>query len=240
MESPAVTELKTIARDLRALARVEKAAFLQRYFKTGPGEYGEGDKFLGITVPELRRLARTHRDAGFPVLRGLLRSEWHEERTLALLILAARYAKAPAAERQRIFDFYLSHTSHINNWDLVDCSAEYIVGAHLDARDISLLEKLARSPSLWERRIAILSTRRWIKEGEFGPALEIARMLLRDPHDLIHKASGWMLREIADRDRRVAEDFLAKHTVSMPRTMLRYAIEKFPEPLRMKYLRRGE
>ena len=226
-------------RDLRDLSNPDKAAFLQRYFKTSPGEYGAGDRFLGIAVPELRRLARAHRDAGLPGLRELLRSKWHEDRTLALLILAGRYKKASEVERQEIFDLYLSHTAFINNWDLVDCSAEYIVGAHLDAGDIRLLRKLAASRSVWERRIAMLSTRRWIKEGEFEPALEIARLLLHDPHDLIHKASGWMLREVADRDRRVAEDFLARHLAEMPRTTLRYAIEKFPEASRRRYLRKS-
>jgi len=186
----------------------------------------------------LRRLARAHRDSSLSVLRSLLRSKWHEERALALMILASRYGKAAKDERGRIFDLYLAHTGHIDNWDLVDCSAEYVVGAHLDASDLALLRRLARSRSLWERRIAIISTRRWIKEGRFAPTLEIARMLLADPHDLIHKASGWMLREVADRDRRVAEAFISQHLAVMPRTMLRYAIEKFPEPLRQRYLRR--
>lgn len=229
----------TIRRDLRALADAKKAASVRRYFKTGPGEYGEGDEFLGIAVPDLRRLARSHRGASLPALRSLLKSRWHEERALALLILAGRYAGAGDDERGKIFELYLGHTAYINNWDLVDCSAEHVVGAHLDAADIALLRRLARSPSLWERRIAILSTRRWIKEGNFAPTLEIARTLLADPHDLIHKASGWMLREVADRDRRVAEAFLARHLGEMPRTMLRYAIEKFPEGSRRRYLRRG-
>jgi len=154
------------------------------------------------------------------------------------MILAGGYRKASGDERGKIFDMYLAHTSHIDNWDLVDCSAEYVVGAHLDASDLRLLEKLARSTSLWERRIAIISTRRWIKEGDFAPTLAIARLLLRDPHDLIHKASGWMLREVADRDRRVAQGFLDEHVQEMPRTMLRYAIEKFPGVLRKRYLRR--
>jgi 3-methyladenine DNA glycosylase AlkD len=227
-----------IHRDLCALADPGKAAFLQRYFKTGPGEYGEGDRFLGIAVPDLRRLARTYRESSLPEIRALLRSKWHEERALALMILAGRYRKASQEERGEIFDLYLAHTSRIDNWDLVDCSAEYVVGAHLDASDLRLLEKLARSTSLWERRIAIISTRRWIKEGKFAPTLAIARLLLRDPHDLIHKATGWMLREVADRDGRVAQGFLDEHVQEMPRTMLRYAIEKFPEGLRKNYLRR--
>ena len=234
---PAPQLTKDVHRELQRLANPEKASFLQRYFKTGPGEYGEGDKFLGITVPALRRLARSHRATTLADLESMLRSKWHEERALALMILADRARKASQDDRQALFDLYLSHTTHINNWDLVDCSAEYIVGLHLDAADWSLLRKLAKSSSLWERRIAIISTRRWIKEGKFEPTLEIAAMLLDDAHDLIHKASGWMLREVADRDRATAEKFLRKHLARMPRTMLRYAIEKFPEPLRQRYLR---
>ena len=226
-----------IRRELRALADPEDAKGMQRYFKTGPGEYGEGDRFLGVSVPALRRLARAHRDATLAAIRSLLRSKWHEERALALLILVERYRRADQGGREEIFRLYLSHTRHINNWDLVDCSAEYVVGAHLDSDDIALLAKLAKSASVWERRIAILSTRRWIKEGTFGPALTIAKMLLDDTHDLIHKASGWMLREVADRNRASAEAFLRRHSGKMPRTMLRYAIEKYPEALRQRYLR---
>jgi 3-methyladenine DNA glycosylase AlkD len=227
----------TLSRELRALADPARAAGAQRYFKTGPGEYGEGDRFLGVTVPQIRRLARAHRSAKLPALRKLLRSKWHEERTLALIILANAYPKASATERNAIFDFYLSHTAHINNWDLVDCSADRIVGAHLDAGDWRLLTRLARSRSVWERRIAVIASRRWIREGNFAPTLELARMLLSDSHDLIHKATGWMLRDVADRDRRAAEAFLAEHLDRMPRTMLRYAIEKFPEALRKRYLK---
>ena len=229
--------LADVRRELKALANPEKAAFVQGYFKTGPGEYGEGDKFLGIAVPDLRRLSRTHRATKLADLKSMLRSKWHEERALALMILAQRARRAEVDERQAIFDLYLSHTAHINNWDLVDCSAEDVVGRHLDAKDWRLLRKLAKSHSLWERRIAIIATRRWIREREFAPVLEIAEMLLDDEHDLIHKASGWMLREVADRNRATAEIFLRKHLARMPRTMLRSAIEKFPEPLRQRYLR---
>lgn len=227
----------TVRQELQALADPEKAAFVQRYFKTGPGEYGEGDKFLGIAVPELRRIARKHRATSLASLRSMLRSKWHEERAVALMIMAERARKASDDERKAMFDLYLSHTAHINNWDLVDCSAEYVVGLHLDAADWGLLRKLAKSRSLWERRIAIISTRRWIKVGTFAPTLEIAEMLLDDRHDLIHKASGWMLREVADGDRAVVEAFLRNHLARMPRTMLRYTIEKFPESLRRRYLR---
>lgn len=227
-----------IRRELHDLADPGKAAFLQRYFKTGPGEYGEGDRFLGIKVPDLRRIARAHRDAALPVLQALLRSKWHEERALALMIMATRAPKAAPEDRQALFDLYLAHTAFIDNWDLVDCSAEFVVGAHLDATDWRLLKKLARSDSLWERRIAILSTRRWIRVRDFAPTFEIARTLLGDPHDLIHKACGWMLREVGDRDRQALEAFLDEHLDRMPRTMLRYAIEKFPESRRRGYLRR--
>lgn len=236
-KEPTPKPVAAIRRELRALADPEKGAFLQRYFKTGPGEYGDGDRFLGITVPKLRRLARSHRATKLTDLQSMLRSKWHEERALALMILADRARKAGEDERQAMFDLYLSHTAFINNWDLVDCSAEYVVGLHLDSAGWGLLRKLAKSPSPWERRIAIISTRRWIKEGKFGPTLEIAALLLDDRHDLIHKASGWMLREVADRDRASAEAFLRKHLARMPRTMLRYAIEKFPEALRQRYLR---
>lgn len=228
--------LTAIRRELRGLADPDNAKAMQRYFKTGPGEYGEGDKFFGIAVPDLRRLARAHRDSTIAGRRSLLRSKWHEERVLALLILVERYRRASEAEREEIFRFYLAHTRYINNWDLVDCSAEYVVGAHLDSSNVELLTKLAQSGSVWERRIAIISTRRWIKEGTFGPTLQIAQMLLGDRHDLIHKACGWMLREVADRDRARAEAFLRQHCKTMPRTMLRYAIEKFPQALRQKYL----
>ena len=236
-EGQLAMSVAAIRRELRAVADPGDARGMQRYFKTGPGEYGEGDKFLGISVPDLRRLARAHRDSTLADVRALLRSKWHEERALALLILVERYRRADEAEREKIFKLYLSHTAFINNWDLVDCSAEYVVGVHLD--DYKLLTRLAKSESLWERRIAIISTRRWIKEGAFGPTLEIARMLLVDRHDLIHKATGWMLREVADRDRATAEAFLGKHCKTMPRTMLRYAIEKFPPALRKFYMAKG-
>lgn len=229
--------ITALRRELRALADPEDAKFMQGYFKTGPGEYAEGDKFLGISVPDLRRFARAHRDSPLADVRSLLRSKWHEERALALLILVERYRRADDAGREDIFKLYLSHTACINNWDLVDCSAEYVVGAHLDSEGIELLAKLAKSASVWERRIAIISTRRWIKEGTFGPTLLIAKMLLNDSHDLIHKATGWMLREVGDRNRASAEAFIRKHLKEMPRTMLRYAIEKYPEALRQRYLR---
>lgn len=207
-----------------------------RFFKTAPGQYGEGDKFLGIRVPVIRQMASKHRDLPLAEVFALLKSPWHEERQLALFILVRRYAKGDSAERERIYARYLKSTKLINNWDLVDCSAEHIVGPHLPKGDRALLATLAASKSLWERRIAMLSTFHYIKRRDFDDALRIAKILLNDSHDLIHKAVGWMLREIGNRDRTVEEAFLNKHAAKMPRTMLRYAIEKFPERLRRQYL----
>jgi 3-methyladenine DNA glycosylase AlkD len=226
----------TVRRELRALADPARAALLQRYFKTGPGEYGAGDKFLGLTVPAVRKLARAHRALPLADVRALLRSRWHEERLLALLVLVDRYARGTPAEREAIYRLYLGSTRYIDNWDLVDVSAKDIVGPHVDPRDIAVLERLARSRSVWERRIAVLSTFRWIAQGTCAPSLRIARMLRDDPHDLIHKAVGWMLREVGNRDPAAAERFLRDHQRLMPRTMLRYAIEKLPERRRREYL----
>lgn len=224
---------------LRHLADPERARALQGYFKTGEGEYGEGDRFLGLTVPTLRRLARSFQTLPLSDLRALLESEWHEARLLALLILVRQYQRGPADERSRIFRAYLSHRARVNNWDLVDQSAPGIVGAHLAGRPRSLLDRLARSKSVWDRRIAIISTAWFIRLGEFDDTLRIAAALVGDRHDLIHKAVGWMLREVGLRDRAVEERFLDRHAPTMPRTMLRYAVEKFPEPLRQKYLKMG-
>jgi 3-methyladenine DNA glycosylase AlkD len=226
-----------LRRELRALADARDAAFLQRFFKTAPGEYGAGDRFLGVRVPVLRRLAREYRDLPAAQALALLRSRWHEERLLALFLLVAQYRRGGAAERAAIARAYLAHTRWINNWDLVDASAGPILGAELYPRRVSVLERLARSKSLWERRIAIMATSYWIREREFGPTLRIARMLLDDPHDLVHKAVGWMLREVGWRDRRREEAFLRRHGRRMPRTMLRYAIERFPARQRRRYLR---
>jgi len=262
----------------------DRAAILQRFFKTGPGEYTEGDKFLGLTVPQLRALAKRYRGLPLRDTSRLLRSPIHEERLLALLLLVQAYrdedrvvaaflrnaehsskpkdtalhrsAATMARKRQRqIYDLYLRSTKFINNWDLVDCSAEHIVGAFLCShaalpacgRDTAKsrqrgdraprLQRLARSESLWERRIAVLATFHFIKHGEFAPTLRIARLLLRDEHDLIHKAVGWMLREVGKRDVAVEEAFLRRHYRQMPRTMLRYAIERLPERRRRCYLK---
>ena len=230
------TTLGDLRRDVRAEADAEDAVNLQRFFKTGPGQYGEGDRFLGLRVPALRRLARTYRSLPASDALVLLQSEWHEERLLGLLLLVGLYKRGQATDRQAIYDAYLGHTRHINNWDLVDASAEHIVGPHVSLDNLDVLDRLARSPDLWERRIAMISTFHWIKLGEFAPALRIANQLVNDRHDLIHKAVGWMLREIGKRDRAAEERFLRKHYRTMPRTALRYAIEHFPESQRRRYL----
>lgn len=228
--------LGALRRDVKAAASPEDALHLQRFFKTGPGQYGEGDRFLGIRVPALRGLARTYRALPASDALTLLQSKWHEERLLGLLLLVGLYQRGQPADKQGIYDAYLGHTRHINNWDLVDASAEHIVGPHVGVDDVTVLERLAKSPDLWERRIAMVATYYWIKRGEFAPALRIAALLLSDQHDLIHKAVGWMLREIGKRDRAVEVAFLGKYYKTMPRTALRYAIEHFPERQRQQYL----
>jgi len=227
----------TIRARLRPLADPRIAGHAQRFFKTGPGDYGHGDRFLGIRVPVLRKLARELRAAPLAAALVLLRSPFHEERLVALFILVDRYGRGTAAERQRIYEGYLKHVpKHVNNWDLVDSSAHYIVGAQLADRDRGVLYELARSPHLWSRRVAIIATFWFIKRGSFDDTLAIAELLLDDREDLIHKATGWMLREVGNRDRAVAERFLRRHCRRMPRTMLRYAIEKLPERTRRAYL----
>jgi 3-methyladenine DNA glycosylase AlkD len=228
--------LAMLRAELYALADPADAIHLQRFFKTAPGEYGAGDKFLGLRVPALRKLVRDYRQLNDADALEMLASSWHEERLLALMLLVDGYDRGDESRRERIHRAYLEHTRYINNWDLVDASAEHIVGPHLKAQEIALLEKLARSDDIWERRIAIISTFHFIKRNEFAPTLKIARLLLEDSHDLIHKAVGWMLREVGKRDREVEDAFLKKHYKTMPRTMLRYAIERHPETLRKRYL----
>jgi 3-methyladenine DNA glycosylase AlkD len=222
--------------ELHARADADDARFLQRYFKTGPGEYGAGDRFLGIRVPVLRRLARQYDAMSLAEVRRLLRSPFHEARLLALLILARAYDRGDDATRQRVYELYLASTDHINSWDLVDVSAAGIVGRHLATRDRAPLVRLAGSSALWERRIAIVATHHFIRAGDHATTLHIAELLLDDRHDLIHKAVGWMLREVAKRDQPRAETFLRTHLARMPRTTLRYAIERFPAELRLRYL----
>ena len=236
MATPKPSTLRAARRDLRAEADATDAVNLQRFFKTGSGEYGEGDRFLGVRVPALRRLTRTHRSLSVEDTITLLASKWHEERLLALLLLVGHYRSADPAGKQRIYEAYLANTRSINNWDLVDASAPYIVGPHAQPNDHHLLDRLAASPDVWERRIAMLATFHWIRQREFRPALRVADRLVSDRHDLIHKAVGWMLREIGNRDGKAEREFLRAHCRTMPRTMLRYAIEKFPEPERRRYL----
>jgi 3-methyladenine DNA glycosylase AlkD len=212
------------------------AKTLQWYFKTGKGDYGEGDKFLGIKVPQIRQIAKANKDLTIPEIQRALDSKFHEERLCALLILVHKYAIGNDETREDIFRFYLANTKKINNWDLVDLSAPKITGKHLLKRNRKILLKLARSENLWERRISILTTFEFIREKQFADSLKIAKLLLNDDHDLIHKAVGWMLREIGKRSRETEEKFLKAHYKKMPRTMLRYAIEKFPEKKRLVYL----
>ena len=229
--------LGALRRELRAEADANDAIHLQRFFKTGPGQYGEGDKFLGVRVPALRRLVRAYQDLPVDDAIALVQSKWHEERLLGLLLLVALYQRGEDDRKQAVYDAYLAHTRHINNWDLVDASAEHIVGPHVAPDRIDVLERLAMSPDLWERRIAMLATFHWIKQGDFAPALRVATLLLNDRHDLIHKAVGWMLREIGKRDLAVEEEFLRTHLQAMPRTTLRYAIERMAPSRRKEYLK---
>ncbi|MDP8236286.1 MAG: DNA alkylation repair protein [Candidatus Erginobacter occultus] len=222
---------------LRKLGDPARARVSRRFFKTGPGEYGEGDIFVGVPVPRLRKLAQAYRDLPLPEITRLLKSPLHEARLLALLILVARYRAGDGPSRERIYTLYLENTRRINSWDLVDSSAEQIIGAHLRGRGRSPLYSLARSSLLWERRIAIMATFHFIRRGEFEETMRVAEILLADPEALVRKAVGWMLREVGNRDRTVEEKFLKPRYQKMDRTMLRSAIEKFPGPLRRRYLR---
>lgn len=229
--------VKAIRSDLGRLGDERWARFLQRYFKTANGEYGEGDIFLGVHVPELRKLARKYAALAAEEIMRLLQSPIHEERALALLILVRSYAKGDEPVRARIYETYLRNTRYINNWDLVDVSAPHIVGAYLMDKSRDPLYELAESESLWERRISVIATAHFIKRDQFRDTLEVSKILLADKHDLIHKAVGWMLREVGKRDLACEEGFLRRHYKRMPRTMLRYAIEKFPEKKRRMYLK---
>jgi 3-methyladenine DNA glycosylase AlkD len=221
---------------LRGLGNAERGKAAERFFKTAPGESGAGLRFLGLGAATLRATAKEYRTLPLPEIAALLQSEWHDERGVALLIMTLQFPRADAAARKQLFEFYLAHTAQVNSWALVDCSAPHIVGAHLLERSTRPLDKLAKSKSLWERRNAIVATQHFIRNGRFDATLRIARVLLNDREDLIHKAVGWMLREVGDRDPACEEGFLREHYRSMPRTMLRYAIEKFPEKKRKAYL----
>ena len=230
--------LKELEKVLKEKANPAKAKLLQRFFKTGKGEYGEGDIFLGIIVPEQRKIAKEFWDLSIDEIQELLDSKIHEKRMIGLFILIKKYTKADDNLKKEIFEFYLKNAgkNNINNWDLVDLSAPNIVGNYLIDKDRGILYKLAKSENLWEKRIAILSTAVFIRQNEFNDTIKISEILMNDKHDLIHKAVGWMLREVGKRDKKILEGFLKKHCHEMPRTMLRYAIEKFPEDERKMWL----
>lgn len=225
-----------VTAELDALHSEEKKVVLPRFFKCGPGEYGEGDKFLGVVVPDVRAVARRNTFASLAEIEELLESPWHEARLCALVIMSSKCRKSVPKE---VFDFYLAHTERINNWDLVDLTAPTIVGGYIldHPEESRVLYSLAESESLWEQRIAIVSTLGLIRAGRLDDTYSLAVKLMRHPHDLMHKAVGWMLREAGKRDQHRLELFLNEYATSMPRTALRYSIEKFPEPLRQHYLK---
>ncbi len=229
--------LENIRKELERLSNKEYAARLQTYFKTGKGGYGEGDKFLGIQAPILRKTVKKYRNISIDEASELIKSPFHEERLFSLFMLVCLFKKADDGDKKKIYALYLKNAKFINNWDLVDASAGRIVGAYLFTRDKKPIYALAKSKNLWERRISIMATSYFIGHNEFADTLKIAEMLLKDKEDLIHKAVGWLLREIGKRNFELEESFLKKHYASMPRTMLRYAIEKFPEEKRKSYLK---
>jgi 3-methyladenine DNA glycosylase AlkD len=233
-----MTTLQSIKEDLNHHANKEKAEFLSGFFKAHPGGYGEGDRFIGVVVPAQRGIAKKiFRELSLGEVEKLLRDEIHEYRLTALFIIVYKYEKSEEPERRSIVDLYLRNISHINNWDLVDASAEKILGPHLINGDRKILYDFAHSDDLWKQRIAIMTTFHFIRNHRYEDTLKIAEILLNHPHDLIHKATGWMLREIGNRDFNVEYAFLKRHYRKMPRTMLRYAIEKFDEELRQRFLK---
>jgi 3-methyladenine DNA glycosylase AlkD len=227
-----------VRNELAKLSDPEHAMKLQGFFKTGKGEYGEGDVFLGLRVPDQRRVAKKYRKAPLTDVSELLRSEIHEHRLTALFILTEQFNKGNEETRRRIVDLYLNNTAYVNNWDLVDSSAHKILGEWLIDKERGLLYELARSESIWERRISVISTFAFIRRGDLVDAVALAEALVDDEHDLIHKASGWVLREVGKKDQSVLEKFLLDHYKTMPRTMLRYSIERLPEELRRFFMGR--
>jgi len=230
-------ELTRLINELKRLSNPKQKEILQRFFKTGKGEYGEGDIFLGIKVPVQRQVAKRYSDLSLKDLQLLLKSKIHEHRMVAIFILVRRFEKGDKQQRRKIFNLYLKNTKNINNWDLVDLSAPNIVGYYLLDKSRKILYKLAKSKLLWERRIAMLATFTFIRQNDFKDTYKLAEALLSDKHDLMHKAVGWMLREIGKRNQAVEEQFLSKHYKKMPRTMLRYSIERFSEKKRKSYLK---
>ena len=227
-----------IQQQLETLIDPVKREYLPKFFKTGKGQYGEGDQFLGVVVPNTRLVAKQYKNCDFSVMVELLQSPWHECRLCALLMLVERFKKSDENERKRIYDFYLSQTKHVNNWDLVDLSAPGIVGEYLKDKSREDLYRLADSTLLWDQRIAMVANWKLIRYGEYLDVLALAERLLNHPHDLMQKATGWMLRELGKKDKDLLIQFLDKHSTRMPRTMLRYSIEKFPEDERQYYLKR--
>ncbi|MBU1164439.1 DNA alkylation repair protein [Patescibacteria group bacterium] len=233
-----MAKLNELKKELDKLKNKKQALLLQGFFKTGKGQYGEGDIFLGIKVPVQRKVSKKYNNLTLGELQKLLTTKIHEYRLIALFILIAQYNKSNESQKKKIFQFYLKNTRNINNWDLVDLSAPNIVGTYLLDKKREVLYKLAKSKNLWEKRISILATYAFIRQNDFSDTLKISKILLNDDHDLIHKAVGWMLREVGNRDMKIEEVFLKKHVKQMPRTMLRYAIEKFPEKKRQNYLKK--
>lgn len=237
MKEELLVSLSEIRKEIINQKNPAQAINLQRFFKTGKGEYGEGDLFYGIKVPEQRTISKKFKDLYLTDLKELISSKVHEERLIAAFILVDQFKSGDEKKKKLVFNFYLKHRKGINNWDLVDLSAPKIIGAFLIDKEKDLIYKFARSKDLWEKRISIISTQAFIREHYFEDTLNISEILLNDKHDLIYKAVGWMLREVGNRDLETEEEFLRKHYKTMPRTMLRYAIEKFPEQKRIAYLR---
>lgn len=230
--------LNKLKQDMEKLASKERAKVNSGFFKIGKREYGYGDIFLGLTVPDTRKMAKKYYNLELKYAKQLLKSKVHEHRLIALLILIEKFNQASEKDKKEIINFYLNHTNYINNWDLVDLSADKLLGNYLLDKNKNVLYKLSRSSSLWEKRISIISTFAFIKKNKFQDTLNISKILLDDEHDLIHKAVGWMLREIGKRNQNVEEEFLKKHYKNMPRTMLRYSIERFSKEKQKYYLRK--
>jgi len=226
----------SLAAAILAAGNPATAQILQRFFKTAPGQYGEGDRFAGVKIPVLRALVRQHKAIAPREAVKLMRSGIHEHRLAALMLWVHHFERGDEAVRRSVFDLYLAHTRYINNWDLVDVSAPQVVGGFLDPADTAFLRTLAQSPLLWERRIAIVCTHSYIRRNVFAPTLQLCEILLGDRHDLMHKACGWMLREVGKRDRAVLSRFLDQHAAAMPRTMLRYALEHYAPGDRRRYM----
>ena len=224
--------------ELQSMANPEKAAFLQRFFKTGPGQYAEGDVFLGLIAPLTRSIAKANKQTPLAELQVLMESEYHEARLCALLIVVEQFKKASEAVRKQLYDFYLSNASRINNWDLVDVTCPHVVGAYLLDKDRSRLYELAESDNLWEQRIAMVSTVAFIRNREYTDTLALAEKFMMHKHDLMHKAIGWMLREVGKKDRETLSEFLEEYATRLPRTALRYAIEHYPEDQRQYFLKK--